>query len=229
MKEIKKVTVFIDESGTLPDPKDKVVIVAAIGSLNPEKLLIISKSARKFQKKKGAAEIKFYKAGKRTKRKFLENLANQDLEIFVLTVEKQGKKIEDSPENFALLCWLILEDCLLFYREEIKEIVFDRHFHQEKDQKSFNHTLSKLLGQKMNFTHVDSQKDSRVNTADMVAGSLLWLKTGKDSSFYELIKRKIVSEKLVNWKQIKKKFWHKKMSEPAQAPIQTSNKSLRKK
>ena len=224
---MKKVTVFIDESGTLPDPKDRVVIVAAVGTQAPEKLLIISKSVRKFQKRKSTAEIKFYKAGERTKKKFLENLASQDLEVFVLIVEKQGKKIEDSPENFALLCWLILEECLLFYEKKIKEVVFDRRFHQKKDQELFNRILPKLLGQKINFTHADSQKDSRVNTADMVAGSLLWLKTGKDSSFYELIKPKIVSEKLVNWRQIKKKFWHKKMSEPAQAPIQTSRKSIK--
>jgi hypothetical protein len=222
-----KSTVFIDESGTLPNPKDRVVIVAAVGTQAPEKLLIISKSVRKFQKKKNAVEIKFYKAGERTKKKFLENLASQDLEIFVLIVEKQGKKIDDSPENFALLCWLILEECLLFYEKEIKEVVFDRHFDQKKDQELFNHILSKLLGQKIDFTHADSQKDSRVNAADMVAGSLLWLKTGKDPRFYELIKPKIISEKSVNWRQIKKKFWHKKMSEPTQASIQTIEQSLK--
>lgn len=220
-----KTTVFIDESGTLPDPKDRVVIVAAVGTEMPEKLISINKSVRKLQKKKDS-EIKFYKAGERTKKRFLEKLSKENVEIFVLVVEKEGKKIDDTPENFALLCWLILEDCLVFYQEGIKEVVFDRHFHKRCDQESFNQILFKLLGKKINVSHVDSQKDQRVNSADMVAGSLLWEKTGKDARFYQLIKPKIISEKLVNWRQIKKKFWHKKMSEPAQAPIQTINKSL---
>jgi len=225
---MKQVTVFVDESGTLPDPRDKVVIVAAVGTKTPEKLLSINKSVRKFQKKK-TAEIKFYRSSDRTKKKFFQELAKENLAIFVLIVEKDGKKIEDSPENFALLCWFILEDCLLFYQKEIKNIIFDRHFHRKKDQKIFNQTLNKLLNQSIPFTHIDSQKDPRVNSADMVAGSLLWAKTGKDARFYELIKPKVVSEKLVNWKQIKKKFWHKKMSEPAQAPIQTIKDSLKQK
>jgi hypothetical protein len=207
---MKKVTVFVDESGTLPDPKDKVVIVAAVGSQSPEKLLTISKSVRKFQKKKYSAEIKFYKAGERTKKKFLEKLAKEDLEIFVLTVEKEGKKIEDSPGNFALLCWLILEDCLLFYKNKLKQVIFDRHFHQKKDQEKFNQVLTRLLNRQLIFIHVDSQKDSRVNAADMVAGSLLWKATGKDKKFYQLIKEKITSEKIINWKQIREKFWAKK-------------------
>ena len=33
-------TVFIDESGTLPDPKDRVVIVAAVGTATPRKIKV---------------------------------------------------------------------------------------------------------------------------------------------------------------------------------------------
>lgn len=223
---IKQATIFIDESGTLSDPKDKVVIVAAVGIQTPVKLLLINKSIRKYQKQ-NASELKFYRAGERTKKRFLEKLSHENIEIFVLVVEKEGKKIDDTPEHYALLCWLILEDCLIFYQEGIKEVVFDRHFHQKRDQESFNQALFKLLGEDINVSHVDSQKDQRVNSADMVAGSLLWKETGKDTRFYELIKPKIITEKLVNWKQIKKRFWAKKMSEPAQAPIQTIRKIIR--
>jgi len=46
------VYIFIDESGTLPDPKDKVVIVAAVGTKLPEKLIKVSRSVRKFLRSK---------------------------------------------------------------------------------------------------------------------------------------------------------------------------------
>lgn len=135
---MRNITIFIDESGTLPDPKDKVVIVAAVGTNLPQ--------------------------------------AKQNLAIFTLTVEKNGQKIADSPENFAFLCWLLLKDCFLFYKENVKQIIFDRHFHKTKDQQNFNQTLISLLGKKVAINHADSLRDQRLNTADMVAGSMLWLK-----------------------------------------------------
>lgn len=207
---MKNITIYIDESGTLPDPKDQVVIIAAVGTKLPEKLRAITKAIRKNLIKKNTSEIKFYTSGEKTKRKFLEKLSNEDIEIFTLTIEKRGQKIPDSPENFALLCWVILEDCLLFYQNSIKEVVFDRHFHKKSDQEKFNSTLTQLLGQNLNFTHTDSQKDYEINTADMVAGSLLWLKTKKESSFYEIIKEKIISERVISWKNLRGMFFNKK-------------------
>jgi len=69
------ITIFIDESGTLPNPKDQVVIVAAVGTNLPKLLTKVSKSVRKYLKtsKKTMAEIKFYKAGKKLKRSFSES------------------------------------------------------------------------------------------------------------------------------------------------------------
>ena len=44
---MKKVTIYIDESGTLPDPNDKLVVVAAVGTPSPERIDIILKQAKK--------------------------------------------------------------------------------------------------------------------------------------------------------------------------------------
>ena len=57
----------------------------------------------------------------------------------------------------------------------------------------------------------------------MVAGSLLWKYTGRDKKFYNIIKDKVISEQILNWKQAKAMFFrskNKKPHEPAQAPIQ---------
>jgi len=209
-----KITIFIDESGTLPDPKDQVVIVAAIGTNIPNKLTHITKVTRKYLRKsnKNISEIKFYKSGEKTKKKFLQELAKQQLEIFTLTIQKEGQKITDSPDNFAILCWFLLEDCLLFYQNQVSKVIFDQHFHRQKDQIKFNQKLTELLGQKFNINHVDSQKEPGITAADMIAGSMLWLKTGKDQQFYHLFKKLIISEKVINWKQIKKIFFNKKIS-----------------
>ncbi len=72
---MKKITVFIDESGTLPDPKDKVVIVAAVGTDIPEKIDVIIKEIRKKGKfRKQTCELKFYTSGDRTRTSFLKRI-----------------------------------------------------------------------------------------------------------------------------------------------------------
>ena len=205
------VTLFIDESGTLSDLKDQIVVVAAVGTNFPKMVNKISKSSTgKLAKgEKATPEIKFYRSGERTKRLFLAELAKEDVEIFTLTVDKGGQKISDTPENFAVLCWFLIEDCIIFYGNQIKEIVFDRHFHQLADRALFNEKLTALLDKKITLTHVDSQQNPAVNTADMVAGSLLWARTGKENKFYRMIKNKIISEKVINWKEIKGRFLQK--------------------
>ncbi|MBI2310136.1 DUF3800 domain-containing protein [Candidatus Collierbacteria bacterium] len=203
-------TVYLDESGTLPDPRDPAVVVAAISTQTPQRLKSMTKIIRKHYAKSNPPEIKFYRAGDRTKKKFLEKLAAQDVEIFVLIVEKQNQSITDSPENFALLCWLLLEDCLLYYQHQIKHVVLDRHFQRTIDQDKFNQVLTSLLDEPLSPVHVDSQTEPLVNVADMVAGSVLWAQTGKDNVFYQIIRTKIVSERVIKWKQIKTRFWQEK-------------------
>jgi hypothetical protein len=215
---MKKITIFIDESGTLPDPKDKVVIVAAVGTEAPHKLVEVIKSIRKYLKSKKniSNEIKFYRSGENTKVKYLNALVKRPIGIFILTVEKNNQRIIDTPENFATLCWILLSECLLFYKENaIGEIIFDKHFHKESYQKKFDKILISLLGKKLLILHVDSKKDSRISAADMIAGSILWYRTGKSNRFYQLFKKQIVAEIVINWKEAKRKFFDKKMSEPA--------------
>jgi len=66
---MKKVTIYIDESGTLPDPNDKLVVVAAVGTPSPERIDIILKQAKKKTSlKKSTGELKFYTAGDKTKK-----------------------------------------------------------------------------------------------------------------------------------------------------------------
>lgn len=208
-----KVTIFIDESGTLPDSKDKIIVVAAVGTDLSNQLLNISRKIRKRlrrrKKKEKISEIKFYQAGERTKLDFLKELSRSPIDIFVLVVDKKGQKIPDTPLNFAVLSYILLEECIIFYGDQISRIVFDKHFHQDKNEKEFNRILLSLLKRKLLISHVDSLDDIKVNAADMVAGSALWAYTGKRKMFYELLSDKIISEKILNWKEVKNKFYQK--------------------
>jgi len=208
-----RITILIDESGTLPDPKDKIIIIAAIGAQIPNRLVeIIQKIRKKIKTKKKKeiiTEIKFYNASERTKIDFLKELSKHPISIFVLIVEKNGQRIPDTSENFALLCYFLLEECFLFYQKNVKEIIFDKHFHKNQDIEEFDKILQNLLNKKILLKHVDSKKDLAINNADMVAGSVLWAHTGKSAKFYKIIKSKIISEKILNWKEAKRRFLKK--------------------
>ena len=98
----------------------------------------------------------------------------------------------------------------MYYQQQIKKVIFDKHFHKIKDQQTFNQTLNKLLSKPLPFKHVDSQVEPAVNAADMIAGSALWASTNKDKKYYQIIREKIVIEKIISWKKISEKYWHKK-------------------
>ena len=213
-------TVFIDESGTLPDIKDKVIIVAAVGTKQPVILRSLLGQVLKNSKlKKSGAELKFYTASDRAKTAFFEKIIKEDLEIFILIVEKMGRKIPDTPENFAIVCALLLTDVLSFY-PQVLEVVFDRHFSREQSISEFNLILENLLDKKIRLRHADSQKEKAVNAANMIAGATLAKETGKNKEFFAMIREKIITVKTVNWPEAKRHFFtNKNLPEPAQTPI----------
>ena len=207
-----KITVFIDESGTLPDPKDRAVVVAAVGTTTPAETESIIKEVRKKGKyKKKTGELKFYTASEKAKTTFFEKLVKRKFDIFILIVEKMGRKIPDTPQHFAILCWLLLTDVFNFY-PQVKEIVFDRHFHRNKDTEEFDKFLNKFLGELPVINHVDSEKDKKVNIADMVAGAVLAKEVGKEKKFYQMFKGKIISEARINWPEAKRKIFKQKLA-----------------
>lgn len=143
------------------------------------------------KKKEKISEIKFYYAGEKTKIDFLKELSRSQIDIFVLVVDKKGQKIPDTPLNYAVLSYILLEECILFYGKQIKKIIFDKHFRQSKDETEFNCILLSLLKEKFSLNHVDILNDTKVNAADMVAGSALWAYSGKKRNLIEPVQAPI--------------------------------------
>lgn len=214
---------FLDESGTLPDSKDKVIVVAAVGFYSPRKIETIIKSVRKKGKfKKPVGELKFYNVGEKSKELFFRKIVAENFDIFILIVEKMGRKISDTPEHFAILSGLLIKEAISFY-SKIEQIIFDRHYHRDTDITKFNRVLRDFLNQDLpSIEHVDSQKDKKVNVADMVAGAVLAKETGKNYTFYEIFKERIISEMRLNWPEAKRRLFCriKNLPEPVQTPIQ---------
>lgn len=205
---MRKTFVYIDESGTLPDPKDKVIVVAAVVTASPYQIdAILQKVKKKTKHFRKSGELKFYTAGDKTKLFFFEKLKEAKLDIFVLVIDKMGRKIADAPQNYALLCWLLLSDVITFY--PVGEIILDRHFFRESDSQEFNDSITELFNIEFNIRHVESVHNKRVNLADMVAGAVLAKETGKTDKFFLLIEKRIVAYKKLNWVEAKRRLFPK--------------------
>lgn len=208
--------IFIDESGTLPDPKDKFIVISGVGvkKIKEAKNLINRIMASLCQRKIRIKELKFYYAGQQTKRQFLSSIVSVDFEIFVLIIDKKDRKISDTPENFAILIANLVNEINLWYKTERFIITIDKHFHRRIDQVNFNEFFKKQLDNKLEYSirHVNSQQNHLVNIADMVAGAVFQKYIGKNLQFYNLIKDNIIIEKLISWPQVKKRSLNKKFT-----------------
>lgn len=201
--------IYIDESGTLPDPNDKVIILAAIVTDTNNEILKLVKSVKKRSKlRKPTGELKYYTASEKSKKIFFNKLLTLNLDIFALIVDKNHAKIEDSPSNFALLSWILIEDVFDYYKDA-KHFIFDKHFSNKLDIEKFNSKLQSFCAFPLIIEHVDSSQNIIVNSADMIAGCILANETGKNMEYFEIIKKKILSIREINWKELKKKFYKK--------------------
>ena len=212
----KQYFVLIDESGTLPDVKDRFIIIAGIGleEIKEGKNLISQTLKSLRQRKIKIKEVKFYYAGERTKRQILSGIVSAGFEIFTIAVDKKGRKISDTPENFALLVGELINEINLWNPERNLEIIIDRHFCKRDDEQNFNKFFKKSVGKNLNFNiqHTNSQQNFIVNLADFAAGAILAKYNKNNSRFYDIIKESILLEKIINWPELKRKsLEHKKI------------------
>ncbi len=202
-------TIFIDESGTLPDSKDKFVVICGVGVEKTKEAENIFSRIRTSlrQRKVKVQEVKFYYAGQNTKRQFLSGVVSANFKIFTLVVDKKGRKIADTPENFAILVADLINEINLWYKVKKMNLVLDRHFYRKVDEDRFNKTLKIKVDKELKYQakHIDSRHNFLVNIADMVAGAVLWKYHGRDLQFYNLIKENIIIEKIVSWPEIRRK------------------------
>ena len=201
--------IFIDESGTLADPADRFVVVAAVASKNASSLVKLIPKARKrlppkrkLKRERLISEFKFRSVGDKTKGRILKEISKADLALFVAVIDKERRSVSDNPKNYAILVWTVLGQCVK--NLEIGSVVIDRHFNQNGKQKQFNEEIYSLAKRTLTIIHADSLVDSRVDLADFVAGAILRAVRNKDSRFKEIIRAKIAFEKLYSWRKISK-------------------------
>lgn len=199
---------LIDESGRLYDQNDRILVFTAIVAENLsalEKIVIRARERipRKGKRKKERlSEIKFSLTGDKTRFYILNELAKQKIAIYVLVVDKQGRKIADDPLNYALLIEEVLKKPLTDY-PNLAHILIDRHFTFITQRERFNRYLQNKISQRLFIEHVDSLQNPVITLADFVAGAVRMTYTKGIEQFKKCFEELVKEEETKTWRQIK--------------------------
>lgn len=205
---MKHITIFIDESGTLPDKLNRFIVLAGISSDNAGALTnLLSKFRQKIpgkgkrKQERKIKEFKFHYVGEITRKKVLIELVKKNIKIYLLIVDKLGRKIEDSPQNFAKLVVALIK-VILTTENIVNEVYIDKHFNKEGRLKSFQTLLDSIFVNRVKCIQIDSVEDSRIDLADFVAGAILRKYQSNDSVYSDIISSSITKEVFKKWTEL---------------------------
>lgn len=199
---------LIDESGRLYDPEDRILVFTALAVKSLTGLdKIVSKARDRIprkgkEKKKRFSEIKFSLAGDNTRQFILKEIARQKLKIYLLVINKEGRKIKDNPENYALLINNLLKK-IIEENPKFEHILIDRHFTFITQRERFNDFVQKRFKRPLFIEHLDSLQNPIITLADFIAGAVRFAYFKKNNQFKDLIRDSISDEKVLSWRELK--------------------------
>ena len=207
------VHIGLDESGSLT-AATPLFTLAAVVTPRPETLRNLVKraatsSGKHFKRRRRATgEFKWSNASRRLRSEVLTRLSKTDAELFALTVNKEGRRLEDSPENYAILVCELLSLCWDTFPNVALSV--DRHFTSPEQIAAVNTFIYRQwpAAGVLSITHVDSQRSPLVQLADFVAGCVYSGRQQQDEAF-RLIEGKISAASVEQWPHIKERWGRK--------------------
>lgn len=212
----KTLHIYQDESGSLADITNKVVIIALVTTLDPQSLrFIVKKVHKRFLAKKGKRykqrgpkEFKYATTFRKEQERVLNILKNKDIDIFTLNVKKENKKVADSPLNYGLALSEILDALLRHYQDENLnfELVLDRHYTQKDQTEELERVMRETLGKDLKPIHADSRANPFIALTDFIAGAFREEFDKEDMSLSAIIVEKVVYKEEILWQDLKRKW-----------------------
>lgn len=198
--------VYIDEAGNLADT-NQFFIIGVVSSKKPHDLNGIFKHIRKDilgKKNKKLSEIKFSRVDIKISEVALRKIAKQDVTIYVWIVNKEERRVKDTPENYGIALSYVLR-----YGFELcgwKKVVIDNKYTKIKDRAILQTVLRKSVGDNLeNISFADSALVTGLTVADFVAGAFFADYVRGNTSLRKILDAKIAIEERVMWREIKQK------------------------
>jgi len=166
----------LDEAGSL-SANTPLFTMAVVISHQPHSLAqLIRRAARRSgkrlrRKRKNASELKWSNASHRIRSRVISSLSVSEADVYTLTVLKKGRRIKDTPDNYAILACELLKLCWEAHPNVVLSL--DRHFTSPAHVATVNTLIHRYWPPQgvLSVSHVDSQRNPLVQLADFVAGS----------------------------------------------------------
>ena len=200
----------LDESGRLPDGTAFFTLAGVLTS-TPDAVrnLIrraVFKAGKRLQRHRSqASEFKWSNSSAHLREDILRRLAAAEVELYALTVRKEGRHIADSPENYATLTCALLQ--LVWGQHPNLALVFDRHFTSPAQVAKVNTLIYRRWPAEgiLSIDHVDSAQEPLVQLADFVAGAIYTGHKAGDPS-PAVIAGKLKVAVVKDWTEIKRSW-----------------------
>lgn len=205
---------YLDESPSLPD-LDLFFIVALLSAEAP-----VLKSLRRIPKRvrtrilgkklSQVPELKFYNSPKSVRRRMLEMIAQQPVQLAIYAVDKEGREVDDTPENYGV----VVGSAVSVYLKEVHpqlSLTIDKKYTSAGDRELFDQVIEQLAAAYAPEAmlsleeHAESHRESIVQLADFVVGAAHQKYNREDSTYLEIVNEKVVLDRQVTWTDIKEK------------------------
>ncbi len=210
---------FLDESSSLGsnDPFFVVALLLVEPSQQKQIERIPKKVSRRYLKKRKRSthEMKFYNTTPTIRRKTIGSLSPYNVKIIVLAIEKEGRKVKDTPQNYGLIVGYAVNNYFKHFQTELN-LTVDKKYTALYERAAFEQTLRQSVqglrpNQKLSrITHGESHHNHLIQLADFIAGAANQKYNRGDPGYLDLVKEKIIIERKIIWRELKAEFKTKK-------------------
>lgn len=213
MPSVMLVHLGLDESGSLPDDTP-LFTLAGVLTYHPDALRNVVKraalrSGKRLRKPRHAtSEFKWSSSSRRFQVDVLTRIAQAEADVYTLTVRKAGRRIEDTPENYAVLICELLQACWTTHPNVA--LAIDRRFTSPAHVAALNTFIYRQwpAGGILSISHVDSQRNPLVQLADFVAGCVYAFHKEGDNML-KIIESRVSAAVVAEWPEIKQRWMSK--------------------
>jgi hypothetical protein len=199
---------FVDETGDVGHApgSSRYLIVAVVLARNPRPLRKVVVKTRKHLRKKlkNIPELKAKRTPQKIVARLLQYVVELDVEIVTVILDKRTTPACSEPEDwYRLVCAEAVWPC--FEKYGWLYLVLDRRYTDKERREKLNHsilarTLHLSQGPRaymVEIEHSDSAQEKGVQVADAVAWSIGQKYEWGNGRLYEIIKDKIIVEKVL--------------------------------
>lgn len=201
---------YLDESGNLADELPYFVIATfSAGKGSRKKLTRLPKKIRQKILDKElhqVPELKFHNSNETTRQRFLKDMVSSNPKISILALDKKGRQIIDTPENYGSVVGELLQGFLP--SDNDINLIIDKKYTKPADRETFDKTVKWLVSPwvsttKISINHLSGSQENLLQVADFIAGAVLQSLAFNKSKYLQIIRPAIRKWRLIEWTELK--------------------------